>query len=75
MKTDQDAINEATDAAMNAMALSIQNYIGSEDGGIAGMFFPGPFEDVMRRTATELLAFERIHAPAPKSPYENESEF
>jgi hypothetical protein len=52
------------DITSNAMALHVQNALGSQDGGPAGMFFAGEREDELREMIRALIRTEKAFLPS-----------
>jgi len=60
MKTNltPEQIAEIVESALNAACLSIQNDMGQNDGGVAGIFFGGDEEETFRELMTKYVNFE-----------------
>ena len=62
MKTDKEIVDEATEAAINAGCLVIQNHMGVKSGDVAGVVFSGEHTEEIFYIFLNYLYAEQAYA-------------
>lgn len=57
-KYTESGIHHLADEALNAACISIQDALGQDDGGVAGIFFSGEMEEKITEILREYVRFE-----------------
>ena len=54
----QDEINDIAEHAFNRAILHIQNHLGQQDGGVAGIYFSGDKEHLIMQILKDYISTE-----------------